>query len=376
MSATTDIFSQLAERVCKKIDPIYVKILENQLTPREAKILVGIADKKNEAVLAESLNMDPKTLAATIDDLKNRRYIVTRQGVLNIPGLRFFPRGPFNMKTRELWTEFFRRGDFQKIRAEELKVSLQALGAPSWKVIPAHQAFLASPNIDPGQILWYENMEGIFKRTRKRWQFGLKPDGTLGTRDEGGCPDRSYWTDSCDHPGGCTFWEWESGTWGADATNRNSSKSWFTGRPGFERREITIEEALAACHKMEDAGQIHMSPNSAQASATCNCCPCCCGVIQPMKNYGDIYKMLAPSRYLAVIDEKKCQEGCRICLDRCYFDAIEIRKTADSRMKAFIINEHCLGCGLCIYKCPTQAMRFELVRPPAHIPTFPLPASM
>ena len=33
-----------------------------------------------------------------------------------------------------------------------------------------------------------------------------------------------------------------------------------------------------------------------------------------------------------------------------------------------MINEHCMGCGLCIYKCPNQAMRLEIVRPQEHIP--------
>jgi ferredoxin len=37
-------------------------------------------------------------------------------------------------------------------------------------------------------------------------------------------------------------------------------------------------------------------------------------------------------------------------------------------MKAYIVNENCMGCGLCIFKCPEQAMHLELVRPPEHIP--------
>jgi NAD-dependent dihydropyrimidine dehydrogenase PreA subunit len=128
---------------------------------------------------------------------------------------------------------------------------------------------------------------------------------------------------------------------------------------------------MQACYQMEDAGQIHISPNTAQITGTCNCCECCCVIMQPMKNYGNIYEMLAPSRYRAVIDEAKCA-GCQTCVDRCHFDAIEMKKVPGSKkMKAFIINEHCMGCGLCIFKCPNQAMTLELVRPPDHIPTTP-----
>jgi NAD-dependent dihydropyrimidine dehydrogenase PreA subunit len=39
------------------------------------------------------------------------------------------------------------------------------------------------------------------------------------------------------------------------------------------------------------------------------------------------------------------------------------------KMKAFVTDEHCMGCGLCIFKCPNGAMRLEIVRPPEHIHT-------
>ena len=93
--------------------------------------------------------------------------------------------------------------------------------------------------------------------------------------------------------------------------------------------------------------------------------------MQPMKNYGDVYTMLAPSRYRAVIDEEKCI-GCQTCIDRCHFDAIEMKKPEGSKkMKAYIIDGHCMGCGLCVFKCPQDAIQLELVRPPEHIPTTP-----
>ncbi len=373
MGSTTDVFSQLSERVAGKVYPSYIKVLENQLTPEEAKMLVAVADGKTGAELAKIMNMDEKTLAAKIEDMKSRRYIVSRNGVLNIPrSPRFFPQGPRNEKTRQLFTEFFRCGDYQKSLVEGWEVRLKTGGNPSHKVIPAHKAFLASPNIDPKHILWYEDMEGIFKKSKKRWQGGLKPDGTLGAKGESGCGCRSVWTDACDYHGGCTGWEWEAGTWPGDETIRNEgARQALPPRPGFERREISVEEAMDACLKMEDAGQIHISPNTAQITGTCNCCPCCCVIMQPMTNYGDVYKMLSPSRYRAVIDESKC-EGCQTCVERCHFDAIEMKKVPGSKkMKTYIINEHCMGCGLCIFMCPNKAMHLELVRPPAHIPTTP-----
>jgi NAD-dependent dihydropyrimidine dehydrogenase PreA subunit len=50
-----------------------------------------------------------------------------------------------------------------------------------------------------------------------------------------------------------------------------------------------------------------------------------------------------------------------------------MRKVAGSRkMKAFIIIEHCMGCGLCVFKCPNEAMRFEILRPAEYIPAVPM----
>jgi Na+-translocating ferredoxin:NAD+ oxidoreductase RNF subunit RnfB len=90
-----------------------------------------------------------------------------------------------------------------------------------------------------------------------------------------------------------------------------------------------------------------------------------------MTKYGNIYELLAPSRFKAVIDETLCN-GCQTCVERCHFDAIEMRKAAGSKkMKSFVLDEHCMGCGLCIYTCPQKAMHLEIVRPPEHIPTVP-----
>ena len=114
MGNTTDAYDQLAEKVAGKVYPSYIKVLENQLTPDEAQFLIYIADGLKGAELAKKVNMDEKSLAAKIEDLKSRRYITSRNGVLNIPrSPRFFPQGPRNEKTRQLFTEFFRCGDYQ-----------------------------------------------------------------------------------------------------------------------------------------------------------------------------------------------------------------------------------------------------------------------
>jgi ferredoxin len=38
------------------------------------------------------------------------------------------------------------------------------------------------------------------------------------------------------------------------------------------------------------------------------------------------------------------------------------------RMKAELIKEEYMGCGVCVVGCQQQALTYELVRPPEHIP--------
>src|ERR1017187_2319747 len=95
MPNATEAYNQLSERVAGKVYPSYIKVLENQLTPEEAKFLIDVADGKTEAELGKIYKLDDKALNAKIEDLMARRYVVKRGGKLNIPrSPRFFPQGP------------------------------------------------------------------------------------------------------------------------------------------------------------------------------------------------------------------------------------------------------------------------------------------
>lgn len=363
-----DIYTKLSEKVGVVGYPRYVEILSKQLTPQEAELIVDLADGKTSEELMKKLDIDQVSLSVKIEDLVNKGCIQARGDRYNVPqSPRFFYRRGDTPELRELWFDFFHSGDYPEIHIQHVKERAKKRGARSHKIIPARQALSASPNIKKGDILWYEDMEQIFRKAKKRFQNGLNEDGSMVVRD--GCGCRRYWG-SCESPGGCTGWEWEEGTWPTDETVRYEQSRRNTTRS--QRRNISVEEALSACNKMEDFGLVHISPNTAQITSTCNCCECDCEILHGMKNYGNIYEMLAPSRFRAVIDEEKCQ-GCQTCVERCHFDAVEMRKVPGSRkMKAFIINEHCMGCGLCIFKCSNQAMHLELVRPEDHIPVVPM----
>ncbi|MHA1838415.1 MAG: 4Fe-4S binding protein [Candidatus Ranarchaeia archaeon] len=55
---------------------------------------------------------------------------------------------------------------------------------------------------------------------------------------------------------------------------------------------------------------------------------------------------------LAVVNEEKCS-GCKICIDRCPYDAIRFD---DDKNVANIQGALCKGCGICVAACPSSAI--------------------
>ena len=45
-----------------------------------------------------------------------------------------------------------------------------------------------------------------------------------------------------------------------------------------------------------------------------------------------------------------------------------MKKVPDSKkLKAFVNEEKCMGCGLCVLGCESKAMIFDLVKPPEYL---------
>lgn len=131
-------------------------------------------------------------------------------------------------------------------------------------------------------------------------------------------------------------------------------------------RAITKEEAYQILRQAEEAGLVHLTSNVATGHAfICNCCGCCCGVLRPMNEY-DLTGVVN-SHFYADIREDDCN-NCGICLEeRCQVKAIQETDTTYR-----VIKERCIGCGLCVTTCPTDAITLvhkpqeEIVVPPAN----------
>jgi MinD superfamily P-loop ATPase len=76
---------------------------------------------------------------------------------------------------------------------------------------------------------------------------------------------------------------------------------------------------------------------------------------------------MTPNRFLAVVEEEKCN-GCGICVQRCPFDAVEMKPGAAPEELISSVNaERCKGCGLCIITCKPNALTYKIVRPPEYL---------
>lgn len=144
-------------------------------------------------------------------------------------------------------------------------------------------------------------------------------------------------------------------------------------------REITRQEAEDILHQCEDLGLVHGISNYQDKPDTiCNCCKCCCMWFEahfklkhPMS--------LSPSNYRIHASDATCI-GCGLCVKRCPMEAIELKEMPDVKGRKTVVTdqkkgtreltnklgkvtevntERCIGCGVCNYKCPTKSLLLE-----------------
>jgi len=139
-------------------------------------------------------------------------------------------------------------------------------------------------------------------------------------------------------------------------------------------REITREETEEILAKSAKAGLVHALSNWQDKPDTiCNCDKQYCWQFE---NYHILEHntSLNPSKFVVVTTAETCK-GCGLCVKRCPMDALQMIDYAAAnpeinkkgRVPQLNVNA-CLGCGVCVVKCPTKSLILELkdetVEPP------------
>lgn len=127
-------------------------------------------------------------------------------------------------------------------------------------------------------------------------------------------------------------------------------------------RKLSRQEAYDLIQKCEEDALVHLTWNVKGGHFfVCNCCGCCCGVLRSMNEWG--ISNAVNSYYYAEIDSGVCA-ACGTCADeRCQVYAIE--EGADAYQ---VIKEKCIGCGLCVSTCPSEAIQLIRKRPDEIVP--------
>ncbi len=117
-------------------------------------------------------------------------------------------------------------------------------------------------------------------------------------------------------------------------------------------RPITEAEALAIVRQSEKEGLVLQATNEQYPQGVCACCSCCCGILNTLKavpNPADF----AASNYHVRVDAEKCT-GCGLCVRRCPMEAVCLADKV-----AQVDYRRCIGCGVCVAGCPAKALYLE-----------------
>ncbi len=124
----------------------------------------------------------------------------------------------------------------------------------------------------------------------------------------------------------------------------------FADSRGFARL-LSKEEAIRSIDEAEKVGLVHSyaNTNDKYIDLLCNCCGCHCPFLRGAAR-SPVPSQAFIAHWVITIDEDACT-GCGACIDRCWMKALEMQSGVAVRNAS-----RCIGCGICRYVCPTDAM--------------------
>ncbi len=342
--AYNNVYKELSDKLGVWKSERFLKILDAMLTPEEARICLELFEPAICKELAGRLDIGEKDLSKKLDVLVDKGTLT--RGLTQYafhPTLLAFHHdcvadtaphtGPYaiSKEVKELWADFF-YNEWSYHFMDHIGEMIKKIGRnlPIW---PAIGALERSPNIKPEDILPEEN-----------WKLKIE---NAKSRIIAPCGCRVSWGHKCERPLMTCF-----------ACFDRPRGEYYIKQPGRLLKEISLEESLVIVREAEEAGLVHWGD--------CYCCDCCCENLFPIKR-DKRWELMTPNRFLAVVDKEECA-GCEVCVERCPFEAIEMKTDeASGEQKSSIDAERCKGCGLCIITCEPNALTYEIVRPPEYL---------
>jgi formate hydrogenlyase subunit 6/NADH:ubiquinone oxidoreductase subunit I len=325
----------------------YLKIL---FKPEEGELLLEFLKPATCAQVAAKLNIDEKTLSKKLADLQRRRLLFHKNDeyLFHMAMHGFFARIAKAKKEDipegfwKAWDDFMPEVEQKMITRSITVAKTVPVGGVMSRIIPARLALDSNPGIKPEDILPEEDIHALLRMKAKQEIIAVS---------DCDCRIRAH---KCNRP---TLNCFEFGKYAEFNLNQSSSL-----------KVLTIEEAIAISDDAERSGLLKSGGVSERnGGVLCNCCDCCCNVMGATIRYGVAHQLRNPSRYRATVDTGSCV-GCQNCMERCFFGAIEMRKVPGSKkLKAFVNEEKCMGCGLCVIGCARKALVFNLVKPPEYL---------
>ena len=120
----------------------------------------------------------------------------------------------------------------------------------------------------------------------------------------------------------------------------------------YNLKKVSKKEIIDLLDECDERGLIHQLiyfPNPQFYYIICNCCACCCVVLKKFLEYGS--PQMVKSDFIAKTNLEKCK-NCGNCGEWCHFKARDFTDT-----KLHFNPSRCFGCGICVSKCPNNAIK-------------------
>jgi NAD-dependent dihydropyrimidine dehydrogenase PreA subunit len=333
---TGDVYTELVERLNYTGSESLLRVLQKLFTPDEGRLLLQLPAEPSD--LAHKSGMDEETVQRKLKEFMERGLVIpTSNGFCFARDVTQLHDSTLSSDEKWIDTEIL---DLWKELQETEWIQRMASGlGDSYvqfiRVLPAWKAIERSPEISDGELLPEDNIRELIR--------GADPIAVVP------CACRRSMRE-CDAP--------------LDVCLQFNRGAEYAIKRGAGNR-ISAEEAIAIADRAEDVGLIHTWPMAAygRLNEICNCCRDCCAIFAIGIKLGNMEQILEKSRFRAEVDQELCN-GCQDCVERCFFEAIEMKKSSTSRkLKATIDRIKCFGCGLCDIVCDPGAIIMKVEQP-------------